>query len=943
MATEVIRIVIEERGSKEAAAGIRSITTSAQAGERALNALRLAVSGVGVGTLVRQYIDLSNTYATLQNRIRLVTTSQSEQVAVSRALLEIANETFTSLEGTTELYARLAFNTRALGLTQREVLNVTRALNQAVILSGAGSREATNAIIQLSQGLASGTLRGDELRSVLEQLPFVADIIAKSMGVARDELRRVATEGKVTSEVIVQAFRDNAPQIQEQFNKLTPTIAQAFQVLKNNLLDFVGNANRATGLAGALSNTLLFLSKNVEIVTGTIILLGVALTALAITSIITGLKGMTAALLSTAVGARVLTAATAAFNAVLAFSPIGLFAIALAALIPIFLTIIDSIYGAADAQDDLNKTIGEVDSEAVTKSLAGYVRVRDELLRQQGVMDRQLSSGELRIRQEEELYKLHRELVQDQIRLSDSQGQELRDLVRSNVERRLRNELTQSAIDKQAQLQDQVRQQLRNPGTAREKDQATAPLINARIASGIPFDAEFNALLEKIRNSVQILSQTQFDESISEANAELSRQIELYDVEIGQRSSMANAQRLIADAQKRGVEVTAEQIEASDRLNQIVRALSIEDGVNQQAASIERSNEIEKLRLGNKQAEADVQQFLNGLLLEGETLESAAVDRLREAVNARKQIAADGLDKTFTEGLDEQVRVLGITTTQRQTEAQILQRRNDYLRIGVEYTKEQEQADRARLVTLDEQVRRQELLRSITGDRAANVQRVDDLNALARQETDPGRRRGIERAGAQARIDGRQGDASLFAGFENGIDQLYLKVSDVAGGIESAMTNAFSGAEDALVEFVQTGKFNFSGLVDSILADLTRLLARQALLAVFNYFSGGAAGAGATAVTAVAGARADGGPVSAGETYLVGERGPELFQAPQNGMIYPSGSSPSAAGGGNVTVINVLDPSMVTSAMQSAEGGQIIINHIGKNRTQVNRTLGTGG
>lgn len=134
--------------------------------------------------------------------------------------------------------------------------------------------------------------------------------------------------------------------------------------------------------------------------------------------------------------------------------------------------------------------------------------------------------------------------------------------------------------------------------------------------------------------------------------------------------------------------------------------------------------------------------------------------------------------------------------------------------------------------------------------------------------------------------------------------------------IESSLTNAFKGAEDALVSFSTTGKLNFGSLAQSIIADLARIQAKAAISgilkfvgdAALNYFGTGE-GLGSDPTGSqfsqtgadVAGRRASGGPVGAGGRYLVGENGPEILtMGGSSGNIIPNG----AMGGGGVQVVN---------------------------------------
>src|SRR5699024_8635005 len=95
----------------------------------------------------------------------------------------------------------------ALGLAQGEVLSITRTINEAIKLSGGSAASADAAITQLIQGLQSGVVRGDEFNSIMEQSPRLAQAMADGLGVTRGELRAMAMDGKLSSEVVINAIR----------------------------------------------------------------------------------------------------------------------------------------------------------------------------------------------------------------------------------------------------------------------------------------------------------------------------------------------------------------------------------------------------------------------------------------------------------------------------------------------------------------------------------------------------------------------------------------------------------------------------------------------------------------------------------------------------------------------------------------------------------------
>jgi lambda family phage tail tape measure protein len=296
-------------GTKAVKQGLSEIDTQANKTQLLLQrALRIA----GVSFAVRQVVDLADSFTNLQNRLRVVTNSQAELARVTQAVLEVSNRSRSSFEATTELYSRLALSTRELGISSKELLEITESINKAIILSGASAKEANNGLIQLSQGLASGKLSGDELRSTLEQLPVVADVIAKRLGVTRGELRKLGSEGKITSDIIITAFQQSREEIEQKFAKTIPTLSQSFVVLRNNVLAFVGRLNEGTGVLRVFGATLRFVGENVDLLVKSLAVLGITLATLRIAPAIQGFFDLSRAVKE---GRAVVLGSVAAINA----------------------------------------------------------------------------------------------------------------------------------------------------------------------------------------------------------------------------------------------------------------------------------------------------------------------------------------------------------------------------------------------------------------------------------------------------------------------------------------------------------------------------------------------------------------------------------------------------------------------------------------------------
>lgn len=260
-----------EPTTRRASAGVRKLAEEkmrlegvTRRADSAVSFFRRTLLLIGGAAAVRGIVGVADAFTNLQNRIRVVTAGQGELNAVTNRLLALSNATRTSLASNANVYSRLALSVKDLGVSQDQVLRLTQSLNQAVILSGAGAAEAQAGLIQLTQGLGSGALRGDELRSVLEQIPVVADVIAESLGVTRGELRKLGTDGKITSDIILKAFAEAETSLAERFATAIPTVGQAFQVLTNQLQIFIGRINEGSGASRLLVNAILFISENLE-------------------------------------------------------------------------------------------------------------------------------------------------------------------------------------------------------------------------------------------------------------------------------------------------------------------------------------------------------------------------------------------------------------------------------------------------------------------------------------------------------------------------------------------------------------------------------------------------------------------------------------------------------------------------------------------------------
>lgn len=224
------------------------------------------VSMAAAYTVVRTAISSADEWTNLGNRIKLVTNGSAEFEAAQSNIVSIARETRQSLAATGELYQRIATNQKELGLTGQEVADVVKTISKTLVISGTAAAAAQGALVQLGQAFASGTLRGQELNSVLEQAPGLAKAIAEGLGVPVGRLRELSQAGELSADAVIQALQKQASAVDKSFGKIDVTIGQALTNARTNLTVFIGELDQAAGASAALASTIVSLSSNLPAV-----------------------------------------------------------------------------------------------------------------------------------------------------------------------------------------------------------------------------------------------------------------------------------------------------------------------------------------------------------------------------------------------------------------------------------------------------------------------------------------------------------------------------------------------------------------------------------------------------------------------------------------------------------------------------------------------------
>lgn len=230
-------------------------------------------ASLGAGLSVAGLVRASDEAQTIAARLKLATRNATELAAAQRAVFELSQRTRTSLLATVDLYARIERSTRDMKVNQATILQLTETINLAAQLSGGGA-SAEAALFQLSQGLAAGTLRGEELNSVLEQTPRLAQAIADGMNIPIGKLRQLAEEGQLTTEAVLRALLSQSETLRKEAAEFPPTIASGFTAIRNAFVQYLQTSSQAGTAARDFAEALQAIARNLPAIIDAFVRLG---------------------------------------------------------------------------------------------------------------------------------------------------------------------------------------------------------------------------------------------------------------------------------------------------------------------------------------------------------------------------------------------------------------------------------------------------------------------------------------------------------------------------------------------------------------------------------------------------------------------------------------------------------------------------------------------
>ena len=245
--------------------GFDGTTRAVNNTERSMSSLSGVAVALAAALSVKQVSEYADAWATINNKLSNSVRPTEQLADVTQRVFDVTQSTRSSLDATATLYARLERGTRQYNTSAEDLAKLTTIINQGFVVSGATAQEAENAIIQLSQGIASGVLRGEEFNSVAEQGSRLMVALADSLGVGIGELRAMAAQGKLTTDVVVNGLLSQGTAIGKEFANTTTTISQALQVAGNNVTKFFGENSTVKTGAAIFNDAVVTASENIGV------------------------------------------------------------------------------------------------------------------------------------------------------------------------------------------------------------------------------------------------------------------------------------------------------------------------------------------------------------------------------------------------------------------------------------------------------------------------------------------------------------------------------------------------------------------------------------------------------------------------------------------------------------------------------------------------------
>lgn len=250
-----------------AAVSVKEVGNNLKDAKNQMLSLRNLVAGYFAMVTGGSAIKIADEWAAVDSRVKLATKSVEEHKYALSQIFDLSQRSGQDYLASADLFSKVNRSAGDLGLSLDDTLNLTEIIGQTMTIGGGDQGAQQAALMQLGQALGSGALRGDELNSIIEQAPRLANAIADSFGVPIGQLKDLGKEGKLTSKELAQGLLKQADKIQKEFDQMPKTFGRGMTILKNKAGQLIDVAvNKVSKLGAAFYNAAEWVTENIRLV-----------------------------------------------------------------------------------------------------------------------------------------------------------------------------------------------------------------------------------------------------------------------------------------------------------------------------------------------------------------------------------------------------------------------------------------------------------------------------------------------------------------------------------------------------------------------------------------------------------------------------------------------------------------------------------------------------
>ncbi|WP_145585515.1 tape measure protein [Yersinia rochesterensis] len=364
-----------------------STAKSVDRAEKSFLSLSRVATALSAAISVQQIASYGNSWVTVSNKLVNAVRANEDLFTVTNRVFDISQNTRAGLEATATLYGRLERATRSAGTSTADLAKLTTTINKGLVVSGATAEEASSTMIQLSQALASGVLRGEEFNSISENGSRLAVALADSLGVTVGQLRAMAAEGKLTTDVVVNGLLKQSDAIAKEFGNTVLTMGQSFTVASNNITKFIGESSSVNTALNIFNQGVISLSENLGTIANIIGVVAAVVGSRYVSALVLATSSQvrlaaTAYAAASSQGALAVAARAASGALALVGGPVGLATLAAAAIFYFYQSSVQAREESIKFADSLDGVIGKMKEMSAVQLRATIAETNQSLTAQ---------------------------------------------------------------------------------------------------------------------------------------------------------------------------------------------------------------------------------------------------------------------------------------------------------------------------------------------------------------------------------------------------------------------------------------------------------------------------------------------------------------------------------------------------------------------------------